>query len=663
VAELRIDMLGGFRVAVDGRPVDPAAWRRKKPAALIKLLAIAAGHRLHREQLVDALWPELDAAAGGANLRKAVHQARRALGEVGGSDLIGSDADFVWLPTDELWLDLHAFHVSVAAARRSGDVTEYRRAVDLYRDGLLPEDRYEEWASATCDALRLDYLAILEELAGLLESRGEIDTAIAVVRRLVEAEPFREDNHVTLVRLNALAGRRGEALRAYEQLRTTLASELGTEPGANAQRMFEEIRSRQALEPELAADLWERVGDLRMLAGDAMGAVKAFGTALESGGAPEATGRIRRKNADAWLMLHRPDRAADHLAAAEALPVDPAERPRLLRSWANQAWESGDMAVAQRYAERAREAALDVGTPDDIAAAQEALAIVSHFKGEWRDGLAAELDRLASGQAGAEQLARVFDLHHCIGQYHLYGDGLTDSVEGYARRILDRAEDAGAVRAQAFAWCLLGESLLLQARWDESAGCLERSCDLHAAVGTRSGALAWQRRAELAVCRGAPDEAEPYLRRATAIATVSAMACHLWGRIYATRAFSAVESSDPQRAVAAVREAAAAAARYGDCPSCSALLNPVAAEAFAMLKDPDSARPYAASAEQVGKMFASSAWRAMAESAAGNVALAEGNADAARDRFHAAQELYLRAGQPYWAQRVASGNGQGTHRS
>jgi hypothetical protein len=141
----------------------------------------------------------------------------------------------------------------------------------MYRDGLLPEDRYEDWASADRDALRLEYLAILEELAGLLESRGEIDAAIEVVRGLVVAEPLREDNHTTLIRLNALAGRRGGALRAYEQLRATLATEIGTEPGATAQRLFEEIRSRQVLEPELAADLWERVGDLRMLSGDAAG--------------------------------------------------------------------------------------------------------------------------------------------------------------------------------------------------------------------------------------------------------------------------------------------------------------------------------------------------------------------------------------------------------
>jgi hypothetical protein len=266
--------------------------------------------------------------------------------------------------------------------------------------------------------------------------------------------------------------------------------------------------------------------------------------------------------------------------------------------------------------------------------------------------LASELERLASSE-GDGQLARVFDIHHCIGQYHLYGDGLFDSVEGYARRILDRAEEAGAVRAQAFAWCLLGESLLLQGRWGESDGCLERSCDLHDSLGSRSGALPWQRRAELAACQRRWDEVDTYLRRASGIATVSAMASHMWGRIHATAGLAAMERDDPGAAVHAVYAAAAARARYGDCPTCSALLNPVAAEAFAFLGDADNARYYRDAAGRVAGYFSSSAWRAMAESAAGSVSVLEGDRAGARGHFGLASELYAKAGQPYWAKRSA----------
>src|SRR5437870_13272416 len=76
---LQIHLLGGFQVIVGGRGVTEDEWRLRKARSLVKLLALAPGHRLHREQVMDALWPELGPEAAANNLRKALHVARRAL--------------------------------------------------------------------------------------------------------------------------------------------------------------------------------------------------------------------------------------------------------------------------------------------------------------------------------------------------------------------------------------------------------------------------------------------------------------------------------------------------------------------------------------------------------------------------------------------------------
>jgi DNA-binding SARP family transcriptional activator len=651
MAELRIELLGGFQVVSRGRAIPEEMWQRRKPAALFKLLALAPRHRLHREQVMDALWPELPPAAAAANLRKVVYYARHALPGEEGSRLICAVGDLLYLPPEGLRIDVDAFRSAGARARQTGDPAAYWEAVGLYRGGLLPDDRYEQWVIGRRDELEFEFLAIVDELAALLEGRGDLAGAMRAVALLIAAEPLEEGAHVRLMRLYALAGRRGEALRQYERLREMLAAELGSEPGVEAQRLYEEVRARQVAEPELSAELWERVGELRIGSGDATGALNAFALALDAADSPELVARLHRRSAGALLMAHDAERADEHLGVAETMTEDPGERARLMCLRANQAWERRDFDGALEFALRARELACLDGEPDDLAAAEEALAIVSHFRGDWRHGLEVEIERSAGGGADDAALGRVFDIHHCIGQYHLYGDGLGENVEPYARRVLALAEQVEAVRAQAFAWCLLGESLLLRARWDEAAGCLERSCDLHGSLGTTSGALPWQRLAELAVCRGAPAEADAALRRAAAIATVSPMAMHMWGRIHATAAFARIEQGDPEAAAGSVRAAAAAAVRYGDCPSCSALLNPIAAEAFAALGDRDGARAHAEAAKRAASFFESSAWRAMAESAAAGVAVAEGQPTMATERFTAAAELYERAGHSYWAGR------------
>jgi DNA-binding SARP family transcriptional activator len=484
---------------------------------------------------MNALWPDLEPDAAGNNVRKAVHLARRAPADdpdLAGTLLLG-DKETISLPGD-VWTDVGAFRSAAASARRSSDPTDYETALDLYLGDLLPDDRYEEWVAPTLDELRAELVSLLAEQAGLLEARGDLDEAAVALRRALVAEPLDEDLAVRLMRVLALRGRRHEAVEVYERFSKTLAAEIGTDPSLETQRLRQEIAAGEELDLEVTAELWARIGDLRMRSGDPAGAAMAFESAI-SRGEPSASAlaTLHLSASRAHLGAHETTRAERHIDAAESLlPADRGARARIATLRANVAWERGDLVAADGLAREAIDLA-EGGDPDDVAAANEAFAIVCHFRGAWPGGLSEEIDRLGRLPDADTALAGVYDIHHCIGQYHLYGDGLWEHVEGYARETLDRAGRLGAVRAQAFAWCLLGESLLLQARYEEAEGYLERSGELHASLGERSGALAWQRLAELFVCRGQLDEAAPPLRRASAIATVSPMAPHLWGRIYA----------------------------------------------------------------------------------------------------------------------------------
>ena len=78
---VEIDLLGGFAVRVDGRTIPATEWRRRQAASLVKLLALAPRRTLHREQVIDALWPDIAIDDAGPRLHKAAHFARRLLGD------------------------------------------------------------------------------------------------------------------------------------------------------------------------------------------------------------------------------------------------------------------------------------------------------------------------------------------------------------------------------------------------------------------------------------------------------------------------------------------------------------------------------------------------------------------------------------------------------
>ena len=172
-SRLRIDLLGGFRVNVGDAAMGVDAWRRRKPPALAKILALTPGHRVHREQLMELSWPDLDAAPAGANLRKAIYQARGALDGVshGAARLIEFVGDAVSLATEGLVVDIELFRSSLAAARRARASDGYRRALGVFGGKLLPDDPYEEWTCGPRRELHEEYLAGLTEMSELTRQR------------------------------------------------------------------------------------------------------------------------------------------------------------------------------------------------------------------------------------------------------------------------------------------------------------------------------------------------------------------------------------------------------------------------------------------------------------------------------------------------------------
>src|SRR5215212_8515454 len=238
----RVWLLGGFRVSVGSRTIPQDTWRLRKAAALVKLLALAPGHRLHREQAVDLLWPDSGRRAASNSLRSTLHAVRKVLDPaVGERYLASEDESLVLCPGGDLWVDVDAFEEAAATARRTKEPATYRAALDLYGGDLLPEDRYEQWTEGRRVELQQLHLALLVELAGLYEERHEHELAIEVLRKVTAEEPTSEEAHVALMRLHALSGRPERALTQYERLRDNLSKGLGVEPAGATRRLRDEI--------------------------------------------------------------------------------------------------------------------------------------------------------------------------------------------------------------------------------------------------------------------------------------------------------------------------------------------------------------------------------------------------------------------------------------
>lgn len=257
---IEVRLLGPFRVVVAGRDVPASAWGRRKARALVKLLALAPDRALHREQLLDQLWPELAPLAAANNFYQALHLARNAFAAAGvplEQALPYGEERLRLAPNLPIAIDCEQFAAAAAHARAKRELAAYRTALGWYRGDLLPEDPYEPWAEEPRTHFRALHIALLLECAAIAERAGQTADAIDALQTAIAADPCHEPAHRALMALLARAGRRGDALRLFDQLAAALARDLAVEPEAATRRLAAAIRSAANLPaaPQLAADL------------------------------------------------------------------------------------------------------------------------------------------------------------------------------------------------------------------------------------------------------------------------------------------------------------------------------------------------------------------------------------------------------------------------
>ncbi|HRW08346.1 MAG TPA: BTAD domain-containing putative transcriptional regulator, partial [Caldilineaceae bacterium] len=167
---LAIQLLGGFKVTLDGEPI-PGLTRPRGKSLLAYLLLHHATPQ-DRSHLAYTFWPETSDRQARTNLRRELHQLRQASPLF--ATLIQSNGQSVqWQMPADGTLDVREFTRQVDAATQNTDPAtrkaHYQAAIDLYQGDLLP-GLYDEWLLPLREELRQTFIRALETFAALLAS-------------------------------------------------------------------------------------------------------------------------------------------------------------------------------------------------------------------------------------------------------------------------------------------------------------------------------------------------------------------------------------------------------------------------------------------------------------------------------------------------------------
>ena len=228
---VRIRLFAGLRLEVEGEPLDLSGLR-PRARALLRVLAASHGVDLHRERLVDTLWPDADLPSGLRSLQVAVSSIRQVLEAAGvpGTGLARhGEAYCLAVPSATVDLIEHAAALDEGArAHARGDleraVRAHRCAVELHQADLLPEEGSAEWVVPQREQLRTRTAAAAEALAADCAALGSREEAVFAARRAVELDPYRDAAWRLLARMQDELDDVGAAARTRAEHARALAA-------------------------------------------------------------------------------------------------------------------------------------------------------------------------------------------------------------------------------------------------------------------------------------------------------------------------------------------------------------------------------------------------------------------------------------------------------
>ncbi|AHG89219.1 transcriptional activator domain-containing protein [Gemmatirosa kalamazoonensis] len=237
---VRIQLLGGAAVHVDGRPATGAAAQPRR-LALLAVIACAGDAGIRRERLVALFWPDADEEHGRAALKQALYALRRDLGDE--SILVGQQV--LRLDAERVTSDVAELRAALAAGRPE-------RAAELYSGPLLDGFRvpgvpeFERWLDDERRALARVHAEALDRLAAEATQRGDAAGAVRWWRALAAQDPLSARAALGLMESLAAAGDVGAALRHARVHATLLAQELDLPPDPRVLALETRLRASAA---------------------------------------------------------------------------------------------------------------------------------------------------------------------------------------------------------------------------------------------------------------------------------------------------------------------------------------------------------------------------------------------------------------------------------
>ncbi|MFE1939906.1 BTAD domain-containing putative transcriptional regulator [Leptospira kirschneri] len=220
---------------------------KKKMLKLVKILLIRFEKGIHREELLELLWPEMSEKKALNSLHALCFRLRKIIGN---SEALVFSEDRLFFRQDLVQTDFQLFekHYQIGTKSiRQGDtesaIQEFRCARKFYRGVFFEFDLYFPESEIRREYIRKSLIEIFQFLCEKDSEKNEIEKLLDDSANWIYLDDLDERawrfHFEALFQLN----RKNEALRKYKEFKKSLKKELDIEPESATFNLIEKIRS------------------------------------------------------------------------------------------------------------------------------------------------------------------------------------------------------------------------------------------------------------------------------------------------------------------------------------------------------------------------------------------------------------------------------------
>jgi two-component SAPR family response regulator len=164
------------------------------------------------------------------------------LSEGGLVNAVSFSADCYRLSGESIRTDISEFYRIIKENKTvdENSITALQKAVAIYKSGYFHKDGYL-WAEEKREEIRHQFLALLKKLSNYFKEKKDWECVEKYFIRIIEEDPYSEDNFLELLKLKISLGQRAKAKQLYSAFYKRLKRDMGLEPCPDIKRLYKSI--------------------------------------------------------------------------------------------------------------------------------------------------------------------------------------------------------------------------------------------------------------------------------------------------------------------------------------------------------------------------------------------------------------------------------------